>query len=114
MRCKDLFEFVRDGARTPTRQALSFNAVICPAVFISNIVFASKEKQLQDALNMIHMREALLQFQLSAQWFNKGRCLEILSDFSHWLSLLQRMAIRLQISGTVFKNQLSVTETMFF
>ena len=62
---------------------------------------------------MIRKRDASLQFQLSAKMVQQRQYLEILSDFSPDSSMLQSVAIRLQISGTVFKNQLSVTGTLF-
>lgn len=54
---------------------------------------------------MIRKRDASLQFQLSAKMVQQRQYLEILSDFSPDSSMLQSVAIRLQISGTVFKEQ---------
>lgn len=53
-------------------------------------------------------------FNCQPQWCNKDRAPKILSTYFHLFYMLQNVVTRLQMSETVFKNQLSVDETAFF
>ena len=64
--CKDLFEFVRDGARTHPQRVFLSSPITCFAISMVYLLFVIKEMLLQEAKLMIQRKEVVVQFQLSA------------------------------------------------